>query len=50
MLDCNCDKCNKINTKRVKEDTNKMYNYLFKLEKINKLYTLHNNNKSLYIT
>lgn len=44
MLDCNCGKCNKINTKRVKD------NYLFKLEKINKLYTLHNNNKSLYIT
>lgn len=37
MLDCNCGKCKKINTKRVKEIN--MNSFIDKIQKINKLYT-----------
>jgi hypothetical protein len=37
MLDCNCGKCTKINTKRVKEIN--MNSFIDKFQKINKLYT-----------
>jgi hypothetical protein len=37
MLDCNCGKCPKINTKRVKEIN--MNSFIDKFQKINELYT-----------